>query len=162
MQEHILSVLVKNSSGVLNKITGLISRRGFNIDSLSVGVTEDKTVSRMTIKLVADEDIVKQAVKQLEKLYEVIKVKRLSKGTYLGREYCFIKIKATPETRTEINEIVEIFRAKVSDLSPESFIIETTGDADKLDALLEVLSPYGIIEIVRSGEMALERGSDPL
>lgn len=159
MAKHTLSVLVENHAGVLSRVAGLFSRRGFNIDSLAVGVTENPDVSRMTIVVDGDEHIVEQVSKQLNKLIDVIKIKQLSEGDSVRRELALIKVNATASTRTEIIQIVEIFRAKIIDVSKTTLTIETSGDLDKLDALLDMLAQFGIKEIVRTGVIAVERGN---
>ena len=162
MQKHVLSVLVENRTGVLNKVTGLFSRRGFNIDSLSVGTTENKDVSRITIVTYGDEYIIEQVTKQLYKIIEVIKVRVVSKESYLGRETCFVKIKADEKIRSQIIGLSNIFRASIVDVSKETLTAELTGPTDKIDAFVEMAKQYGILEMVRSGLMAIERGTNIL
>ena len=162
MKKHVLSVLVENHSGVLSRISGLFSRRGYNIDSLSVGVTEDAKVSRMTIVTDTDEYTLEQIKKQLNKLVDVIKVIELKEDSSIYRELVMIKIKANKETRAEIIEIANIFRAHIVDVSNESLIIEATGDQGKIRALASMLEPYGIKEIIRTGLTALQRGEKEL
>lgn len=162
MKKHVLSVLVENHSGVLSRVSGLFSRRGYNIDSLSVGETEDPKVSRMTIVTAADEYTLEQVKKQLNKLIDVIKVIELKESSSVYRELALIKIKASKENRAEIIEIANIFRAHIVDVSNESVVIEATGDQGKIEALGNMLAPYGIKEIVRTGLTALERGEKQL
>jgi acetolactate synthase I/III small subunit len=162
MTRYVLSVLVENHSGVLSKITGLFSRRGYNIDSLTVGVTEDPTVSRITIVVTGDEYIMEQITKQLNKLVVVIKILELNQEKAVYREMALIKVTATQNTRASIIEIVNVFRANIIDLSEDSMIVEITGDQDKLSALIELLRPYGIKELIRTGLTALQRGSKSL
>jgi len=156
--KHILGVLVENHPGVLSKVSGLFSRRGFNIDSLAVGVTEDPGISRMTIVVDGDEYIVEQVTKQLNKLINVIKVADIGEDS-VTRELALIKVSATPETRNDIVEIVNIFRAKVVDVNKTSVIVEITGDNNKISALEDMLRDFGIKEMVRTGTIAIDRGN---
>jgi acetolactate synthase-1/3 small subunit len=158
MKKYVISALVENHAGVLSRISGLFSRRGYNIDSLSVGETEDPTISRMTIVAMADEATFEQIKKQLNKLVEVIKVIQLKEETSVCRELALIKVKATTEKRAEIIEIANIFRAHIVDVAKASLIVEATGDQGKITALENMLKPYGIKEIIRTGLTALERG----
>ena len=162
MKKHVLSVLVENHSGVLSRISGLFSRRGYNIDSLSVGETEDPNISRMTIVADADEYILEQIKKQLNKLVDVIKIIELKEEHSIYRELALIKITATKENRAEIIEIANIFRAHTVDIASESVVIEATGDQGKISALTNMLMPYGIREVIRTGLTALERGEKEL
>lgn len=156
-QKYVLSVLVKNSSGVLSRVSGLFSRRGYNIDSLTVGRTEDQKVSRMTITLNGDDDVLEQVVKQLNKLEDVITVINLKEDTSVFRELVLIKVNADAEKRASINEIVKIFRCKIVDVSKETLTIELTGDSKKVSALIKLMEEYGIVELVRTGVTALQR-----
>jgi acetolactate synthase-1/3 small subunit len=156
--KYALGVLVDNHPGVLSKVSGLFSRRGFNIDSLAVGVTEDPEISRITIVVDGDEYIVDQVTKQLNKLINVIKVAIISEDS-ISRELALIKVRATPATRNEIIEIVNIFRAKVVDVNRNSIIVEITGDSKKIAALEEMLNDFGILEMVRTGNISIDRGS---
>lgn len=158
MAKHTLSVLVENHAGVLSRVAGLFSRRGFNIESLAVGVTENPDVSRMTIVVDGDEYIVEQVSKQLNKLIDVIKIKQLDEEDSVRRELAMIKVNASPSTRGEIIQIVEIFRAKIVDVSKTTLTIEISGDLEKVDAFQNMLAQYGIKEIVRTGIIAIERG----
>lgn len=158
MEKHILSVLVENKSGVLNRITGLCSRRGYNIASLSVGTTQDPALSRITMVVEGDEYTVSQIAKQLDKLIEVITIKRLSPAASIGRELCFIKVRTGKGATTEIAQIVEIFRANVVDACKTSLTVMVCGKEDKVRALVDMLRPFGILEIAKSGFMAIERG----
>lgn len=162
MKKHVLSVLVENHSGVLSRVSGLFSRRGYNIDSLSVGETEDPKISRMTIVADADEYTLEQIKKQLNKLIDVIKITELKEEHAVYRELALIKIAATKENRAEIIEIANIFRAHIVDVANESIIIEATGDQGKISALSNMLMPYGIKEVVRTGLTALQRGEKEL
>ncbi|HAE61397.1 MAG TPA: acetolactate synthase small subunit [Eubacteriaceae bacterium] len=158
MKRYVLSLLVENNSGVLSRIAGLFARRCFNIDSLTVGTTEDETLSRMTIVVIGDEQILEQIKKQLNKLVEVIKVIELSPYDSISRELVFIKVKASNETRSNIIEISNIFRANIVDVAHESLILELTGDAGKIEAFTNLMEPFGILEFIRSGATGLQRG----
>jgi acetolactate synthase I/III small subunit len=158
MSRHTLSVLVENKPGVLARIAGLFSRRGFNIDSLAVGPTEDDDVSRMTIVVNVAELPLEQVTKQLNKLVEVIKIVELDPAVSVQRELLLVKVAADRATRSHILETVQLFRAKVVDVAPDAVTIEATGNADKLEALLRVLEPFGIRELVQSGMVAVARG----
>lgn len=159
MSKHILSVLVENHPGVLSRVAGLFSRRGFNIDSLAVGTTENPEVSRITIVLDGDEYVIEQVSKQLNKLIDVIKIKRLDKSDSVSRELALIKVNATAATRSEIVQVVEIFRAKIIDVSKTTLTVEISGDNDKVSAIEDMLSQFGIKEIVRTGAISIERGN---
>ena len=158
--KHVLSVLVENRPGVLSRVTGLISRRGFNIESLSVGTTEDPALSRITAIVVADDDVAyEQITKQLYKLVNVRKITDLTNKNAIERELVLFKVEATPERRNEIIEIANIFRAKIVDVGKSSLTIEATGDDAKLRGLEDLLRAYGIKETVRTGKVALSRSS---
>lgn len=159
MAKHTLSVLVENHAGVLSRVAGLFSRRGFNIDSLAVGVTEKPEISRMTIVVDGDEHTVEQVSKQLNKLIDVIKLKKLDRSDSISRELSLIKVAANTSTRSEIVQLVEIFRAKIIDVSKTTVTIEASGDGEKVSALEDMLAPFGIKEIVRTGVIAIERGN---
>jgi acetolactate synthase-1/3 small subunit len=159
MNRHVLSVLVQNQAGVLSRVSGLFSRRGYNIDSLSVGETEEPKVSRMTIVLKGDDYIVEQIKKQLNKLIDVIKIVELDTTQSVFRELALIKVKTTMASRASIIELVDIFRAKIVDVANETLTVEMTGDEAKIEAFLKIMEPYGIAEIVRTGLTALERGN---
>jgi len=155
-----LSVLVQNNPGVLARIAGLFARRGFNIESLSVGPTESDDYSRMTIVAVTpDEATLEQITKQLNKLIEVIKITEMEKGKAVRRELVLVKVHAEASTRADILSLVETFRAKVVDVAADSLIIEVTGRYGKVHAFLDMIAPYGIKELVQSGSVALARGS---
>jgi acetolactate synthase-1/3 small subunit len=158
MQEHLLSVLVENHPGVLFRVAGLFSRRGFNIESLAVGATQIPAISRMTIIVLGDDHMIEQIVKQLSKLIQVITIKVMPADSSVSRELILVKVAAKPENRHQIVQIADIFRAKIIDVSRTSLTIEMTGESEKTDALQEMLSEYGIIEIARTGVIALERG----
>ncbi len=158
MSRHTLSVLVENKPGVLARVSGLFSRRGFNIDSLAVGPTERPEVSRMTIVVNVDDLPLEQVTKQLNKLVNVIKIVELEAGTSVQRELLLVKVRADLQQRSHVLETVQLFRAKVVDVSQEAVTIEATGTVDKLDALIRVLEPFGIKEMVQSGMVAIGRG----
>jgi len=155
--KHIISILVENKFGVLARIAGLFSARGFNIDSLAVGETEDPSTSRMTIIVPGDERILEQISKQLHKLIDVIKVQDLTKEDYIDRELVLIKVSALGPKRSEVMQIVDVFRAKIIDVNPKTVTVEITGDRDKIKAILDLLAPFGIKEIVRTGRIAMAR-----
>ncbi|MFF2504627.1 acetolactate synthase small subunit [Streptomyces sp. NPDC058067] len=158
--KHTLSVLVENKPGVLARITALFSRRGFNIDSLAVGITEHPDISRITIVVNVIEALpLEQVTKQLNKLVNVLKIVELESGSAVQRELVLAKVRADNETRSQIVEIVQLFRAKTVDVSPEAVTIEATGSSDKLEAMLKMLEPFGIKELVQSGTIAIGRGS---
>jgi len=158
MSKHTLSVLVENKPGVLARVAGLFSRRGFNIHSLAVGPTESPDISRMTIVVAVDELPLEQVTKQLNKLINVIKIVELDPATAVQRELLLVKVRADATVRSQVLETVQLFRAKVIDVSPESLTVEATGTGDKLDALLRMLEPYGVREMVQSGVVAIGRG----
>lgn len=162
MERHVLSVLVKNSSGVLTRVSGLFARRGFNIDSLTVGSTENPEISRMTIALVGNEDVLEQVEKQLNKLEDVLRVSELKSENSVLRELVLIKVKADADKRAAINEVVKIFRSKIIDVAQNTLTIELTGDESKISALINLMSEYGIQELVRTGITALERGDNDI
>jgi acetolactate synthase-1/3 small subunit len=159
MSVHTLSVLVENKPGVLARVSGLFSRRGFNIESLAVGPTENPEVSRMTIVVAVEELPLEQVTKQLNKLVNVIKIVELEKSTAVQRELLLVKVRADNTVRSQVLETVQLFRAKVVDVSPEAVTIEATGTSDKIGALLRMLEPYGIRELVQSGMVAVGRGA---
>jgi len=158
MTTHTLSVLTENKPGVLARVAGLFSRRGFNIESLAVGPTEHSEISRMTIVVSVDELPLEQVTKQLNKLVNVIKIVELEPSTAVRRELLLVKVRADATVRSQVLETVQLFRAKVVDVSPEALTIEATGTADKLDALLRMLEPFGVREMVQSGMVAVGRG----
>ncbi|MFB9613345.1 acetolactate synthase small subunit [Kutzneria kofuensis] len=159
MTKHTLSVLVENKPGVLARVAGLFSRRGFNIESLAVGPTEHPDISRMTIVVGVDELPLEQVTKQLNKLVNVIKIVELEPTSAVQRELLLVKVRADATVRSQVLETVQLFRAKVVDVSPEALTIEATGTGDKLDALLRMLEPYGLREMVQSGMVAIGRGA---
>ncbi|MCD4703327.1 MAG: acetolactate synthase small subunit [Methanosarcinaceae archaeon] len=155
---HTLAVLVDNKYGVLARVAGLFSRRGYNIDSLAVGVTEDPTISRMTIVVRGNDHVVEQVTKQLNKLIDVIRVTDLSSDESVERELALIKVNSDANNRAEIIQIVDIFRARIIDVAARSLTIEITGDEGKIEAIQKLLKPFGIKEMVRTGRIALNRG----
>ncbi|MBI3306382.1 MAG: acetolactate synthase small subunit [Candidatus Omnitrophica bacterium] len=155
--KHTISVMVENHFGVLAHVAGLFSARGFNIDSLTVGETQDPTVSRMTITVTGDDRIVEQIVKQLDKLIDVIKVEDITNDELIERELVLVKVGAEQNTRNDVMQVVNTFRAKVVDVNPKSLTIEVTGGEGKIDAMLELLRPLGILEVVRTGMIAMAR-----
>ena len=157
-QNHTLSVLVENSPGVLARIASLFSRRGYNIDSLAVGPTENPDISRMTIVIDVEGHALEQVIAQLDKLINVISITELDPVTSVQRELLLVKVATTAENRSQVLETVQLFRAKVVDVAQDAVTIEATGNAEKIQALLRVLEPYGIKELVQSGLVAMERG----
>ena len=157
--KSILSVLVENRSGVLSRTAGLFARRGYNIESLAVGETEDPTVSRMTIVTQGDERIMEQVEKQLNKQIDVIKVRQLDSENATRRELALVKVNATPKTRGQLTDICSIMSAKIVDLSPSTLTIEVTDRPERVRLLLSMVEPYGIVELVRTGMVAMEKGS---
>lgn len=158
--KHVISVLVENRFGVLARISGLFSARGFNIDSLAVGETEDPAISRMTIVVEGDERILEQITKQLHKLIDVIKVQDLTKEEYIDRELVLIKLEVAVQRRSRVIDIVDTFRAKIVDVNPKTLTIEVTGDQGKIDAIIELLSSFNIREVVRTGRIAVARKTE--
>lgn len=159
MNKYILSVLVENHSGVLSKISGLFSRRGYNIHSLAVGITENPDISRMTIVILGNEYMFEQINKQLNKLIDVIKITELSSQRSVCRELALVKVATDIKTKSLITEAVNIFRGNIIDLNNKNITIEITGDEEKVSAFIELMRPYGIKEIVRTGLTAIERGN---
>jgi len=162
IKQHVVSTLVENRAGTLSRVSGLFSRRGFNIDSLTVGETDNPSISRMTIAVTGEERILEQIVKQLEKLVDVIAVKELDGSSCLRREIMLVKIGVDEKNRPAVLEIAGIFRARVVDVSQNTITVEATGNMEKLNGLLILLRPYGILELARTGLVALERGTDVL
>ncbi|TVY09723.1 acetolactate synthase small subunit [Paenibacillus cremeus] len=156
-RKHTISVLVNNQPGVLQRVSGLFGRRGFNIESITVGESEEKGLSRMVIVTTGDDNTLEQVSKQLYKLIDVIKVVDLSANPMVGRELALIKVNAEPSARPEILGVVETFRAAVVDIGPGSLIVQVVGDSDKIDAMTELLKPYGIKELSRTGVTAMIR-----
>ncbi|MCR4842069.1 MAG: acetolactate synthase small subunit [Eubacterium sp.] len=159
MKEQVLSILVENTTGVLSRISGLFSRRGFNINSITAGVTSDVRYTRITIVTNGDEQVLEQIENQVAKLEDVVSVERMGEHTSVARELVLVKIKANDTTRPDICSLVEIFRANVVDVFQESMTIELTGGYNKITAFLKLVNKYGIIELARTGVTALTRGS---
>jgi acetolactate synthase I/III small subunit len=159
MTTHTLSVLVENKPGVLARVASLFSRRGYNIDSLAVGPTEHHEVSRMTIAVNLDDQPLEQVTKQLNKLVEVLKIVELEGPGAIERELALVKVKADAATRSQVLETVQLFRAKVVDVAVDAVTIEVTGNREKLEAMLRVLEPFGVKELVQSGMVAINRGN---
>ncbi|MEK6557048.1 MAG: acetolactate synthase small subunit [Candidatus Margulisiibacteriota bacterium] len=156
---HVVSVIVENKPGVLARIAGLFSRRGFNIDSLAVGETENPEFSRITLVVTGEDTIIEQIVKQLYKLIDTYKVIDLTKVNHVEREMVLVKVNVTTSTRSEIIEVANIFRAKIVDVGEKSMVIEITGTQDKLEGFLTLLRKFGVIEMVRTGSIAIGRGT---
>jgi acetolactate synthase-1/3 small subunit len=157
--KHTISILVNNQPGVLQRVSGLFGRRGFNIESITVGESEELGLSRMVVVTVGDDNTLEQISKQLYKLVDVIKVIDLSSNPMVARELALIKVNAEPGMRPEVLGVVETFRAAVVDIGPNSLIVQVVGDSDKIDAMVELLRPYGIRELSRTGVTAMVRGS---
>ncbi|MEA2347435.1 MAG: acetolactate synthase small subunit [Thermoleophilaceae bacterium] len=157
-RRHILSIVVENKPGVLARIAGLFARRGFNIESLAVGTTDDPTISRVTLTVDGANHRIDQVTKQLHKLVNVIKIRDLEPEDAVARELALLKVSADESTRAQVLQVAEIFRASVVDVSKRSVTIEVTGPDDKVEALEKMLRPYGLIEMVRTGEIAVSRG----
>jgi acetolactate synthase I/III small subunit len=157
--KHTLAVLVENKSGVLSRVASLFSRRGYNIDSLAVGVTEDPDISRITIVVHGDDHVLEQVTKQLNKLIDVIKVSDIGGDEAVERELALIKVAADANTRAEIIQIANIFRARIVDVASKSMTVEVTGDEGKIQAIEKLLRQFGIKELVRTGKIAMVRGS---
>ena len=160
MEQRILSILVDNTAGVLSRVAGLFSRRGYNIDSLTVGVTADPKFSRMTVVCSGDELILEQITKQLEKLVDVRDIKVLAPGNSVNIELILVKIKAGVAERQNVISIADVFRAKIVDIGKDSLIVELTGDKSKLEAFISLLEGYEILELARTGLTGLSRGAD--
>jgi acetolactate synthase-1/3 small subunit len=158
-EQHTISVLVDNKPGVLARVAGLFSRRGYNIESLAVSITDNPDISRMTIVVNGDESVVEQITKQLHKLIDVSKVQDYLGVPIVARELSLIKVNAEVKDRTALMQLVEVFRGRIIDMSEKTFVIELTGAADKIDAFEQLLRPYGVRELVRTGRIAMARGS---
>lgn len=157
---HIISILVENKFGVLARIAGLFSGRGFNIETLNVGPMLDDKLSRITATIIGDDEALDQAIKQVYKLVNVVEVTEFSSGQATERELVMIKVKASAGQRSEIMQVCDIFRAKIIDVAPETVNIEMTGNANKVQAFLNLIEPYGIVEMARTGNLALKRGGE--
>ena len=159
-RKHILSILVENKPGVLTRISGLFARRGFNIDTLAVGPTDDESLSRITLTLDGAVHPIDQVTKQLHKLVNVLKIRDMEPEETVAREMAMFKVSAAVENRAEIIQFAEIFRAKIVDVSRKTLTIEVTGSAEKIEAFERMIRPHGLIEMVRTGEIAIARGAD--
>lgn len=159
-RKHVLSILVENRPGVLARVAGLFSRRGFNIDTLAVGPTDDPNISRITLTLDGARQPIDQVTKQLHKLVNVLKIRDMEPDATVAREMALFKVSATVESRSEIIQYAEIFRASIVDVSRRNLTIEITGTADKIEAFERMLRPHGLVEMVRTGEVALSRGAE--
>ncbi|MBC2698309.1 MAG: acetolactate synthase small subunit [ANME-2 cluster archaeon] len=157
--KHTLAILVENRSGVLTRVAGLFSRRGFNIESLAVGVTDNPDISRMTIVVSGDDHVLEQVIKQLNKLIDVIRVNDFEPGETIERELAFFKVKVDKGNRSEVMQIVDVFRAQIVDVGVKSLIVAVTGTNDKIDAIEKLLRGFGILEVVRTGTVAMNRGA---
>lgn len=157
--KHTLAILVENKPGVLTRVAGLFSRRGFNIESLAVGVTEKSDISRMTIVVSGDDHVLEQVTKQLNKLIDVIRVSDVLREESVSRELALIKVNVDSTTRSEVMQIVDVFRAKIVDVGIKSLVVEVTGDESKIMAMEQLLRHFGIKEMVRTGKVAINRGS---
>ncbi len=157
-ERYVISILVANHAGVLSRVSGMFTRRGFNIDTLTVGETESPEFSRITISMHGDKSVCDQIVRQLEKMYDVKKVKVMERESTVIRELLLIKISNDAQYRQDIMSVVDVFRAKITDYSPDALIIEIRGPSSKINAFIELLEPYGIQEMCRTGLVALERG----
>jgi acetolactate synthase-1/3 small subunit len=156
-KKHTISVLVENKFGAFNRIAGLFAAKGYNIESLSVGPTEDESISRMTIVTEGDDPIIEQIIKQLNKVIDTIKVVDLTFDNFVERELVLVKVQSAADTRSEIMQIAEIFRAKVVDISPRTLTLEATGSRQKVDAIIKMLKPFVVKELARTGRVALKR-----
>ena len=159
MEKHVITALVENHAGVLARVAGLFARRGYNIESLTVSVTNDPDISRMTIVVAGDDSVLEQITKQLHKLIEVLRVVDYTETAAVERELALIKVIAEPRDRSEIMQIIEIFRGKIIDVSEKTFIVEVTGSTDKIDKIHGLLTAYGIREMTRTGIIAMARGA---
>lgn len=159
---HIISILIENESGALSRVAGLFSARGYNIESLTVAPTEDPSLSRMTLVTRGNDDIIEQITKQLNKLIDVVKLIDLAESAHIERELMMVKIKTTEQTRDEIRSMATIFRGKIIDVTPTTYVVEMTGPSSKLDAFIAAIDPDTIVEVVRSGPTGISRGEKGL
>ncbi|MDX8150329.1 acetolactate synthase small subunit [Patulibacter brassicae] len=159
-RKHVLSILVENKPGVLTRVSGLFTRRGFNIETLSVGPTDDERISRITLTLDGAAHPIDQVVKQLHKLVNVLKIKDLEPTETVARELALFKVSCDGQTRSEIRELAEVFRGKVVDVGRRSIIVEVTGERSKIEAFERLVRPYGLVEMIRTGEVAISRGRE--
>lgn len=162
MMRHIISILIENEAGALSRVAGLFSARGYNIESLAVAVTEDPSLSRITLVTRGSENIIEQITKQLNKLIDVVKLIDLVESDHIERELMMVKIKTNEQTRSEIRSLADIFRGKILDVTPASYVVEITGPSEKLDAFVAAVDPETIIEVVRSGPTGISRGEKGL
>lgn len=160
--KHIISILIENESGALSRVAGLFSARGYNIESLTVAATEDPSLSRMTLVTRGSEDIIEQITKQLNKLIDVVKLIDLAESVHIERELMMVKIRTTGQSREEIRSMADIFRGKILDVTPTSYVVEMTGPSSKLDAFIAAINPDSLIEVVRSGATGISRGEQGL
>ncbi len=159
---HVIAILIENEAGALSRVAGLFSARGYNIESLTVAPTEDASLSRMTLVTRGSEDVVEQIIKQLNKLIDVVKLIDLEEAVHIERELMLVKIKTADKMRDELRSVVGIFRGKIIDVTPSSYVIEMTGTSDKLDAFISTIDANSIIEVVRSGATGISRGEKGL
>ena len=159
---HIISILIENESGALSRVAGLFSARGYNIESLNVAITEDPSLSRMTLVTSGSEQVVEQIIKQLNKLIDVVKLIDLAESTHIERELMMVKVRTTDVTRHEIRSLADIFRGKILDVTATTYVIEVTGPSEKLDAFVAAIAPETILEVVRSGPTGISRGQKGL
>jgi len=159
---HIISILIENESGALSRVAGLFSARGYNIESLAVAVTEDPSLSRMTLVTSGSDDVIEQITKQLNKLIDVVKLIDLVESDHIERELMMVKIKTNDHNRSEVRSLADIFRGKILDVTPTTYVVEVTGPSDKLDAFVAAIEPEAIIEVVRSGPTGISRGEKGL
>lgn len=162
MEKFVIAILVDNQSGVLTRVSSMFTRRGFNIDSLTVGETENPNYSRITISATGDESVRRQVIKQVRKLYNVKEVKVMKRDVSVSRELALIKLRNSPDTRQEVLSAVDIFRSKIVDFSPDTLCVEITGETSKVEAFIALVKPLGILEMCRTGVVALERGNNYL
>lgn len=159
---HIISILIENEAGALSRVAGLFSARGYNIESLTVAPTQDPSLSRMTLVTSGSDNVIEQITKQLNKLIDVVKLIDLAESVHIERELMLIKIKTTEKTRIEVRSVADLFRGRIIDITPASYVVEVTGPAEKLDAFVAAIDPADIIEVVRSGTTGISRGEKGL
>ncbi len=159
---HIISILMENEPGALSRVVGLFSQRNFNIETLNVAPTDDETLSRLTVTTIGDDRVIEQITKHLNKLVDVVKLVDLTEGSHIERELMLVKVKALGAARDEVKRTVDIFRAQIVDVTPSQYTVQITGDAGKLDAFLEAMSPVGLLEVARTGVSGIARGDKVL
>ena len=159
---HIISILMENEPGALSRVVGLFSQRNFNIETLNVAPTEDPSLSRLTVTTIGDDRVIEQITKHLNKLIDVVKLVDLTEGNHIERELMLVKVKALGAARDEVKRTVDIFRAQIVDVTPSLYTVQITGDASKLDAFLQAMSPVGILEVARTGVSGIARGEEVL